>query len=98
MNASTGSKPSADKPTPLSPAELSTIATALPAGATILGGLKLSAERSEYVASTFPTEIDTGGCVIVFWGADDHTIHRTELCQVKADHYEIGSDTVVGTW
>ena len=81
----------ADKPIPLSQDELTTIGKVLPAGSTILGGVRSSNKGSG--ASTF----HAGDCVLVFYCDDNHGIHRAEVCGGGTD-YEIVSDEVVGSW
>jgi hypothetical protein len=76
----------------LSQNQLTTIGEVLPAGATALGGLSP-------LEKTRPVSDDAGtSSVIVISANDDHTIHRMQMNEVEPGHYEIVSDTIVGTW
>lgn len=92
MNPISEPQQTADRPVPLSPAQLAEISEFLPAGATLIGGLALSSETTPYQSDS------PGDCVIVIFALDDHTIHRAEVCEVSSHHYEIVSNTVVGSW
>jgi hypothetical protein len=86
----------AERPTLVPQYELSEIAKSLPEGAVVLGGVKLSDEAATQAPDQVAARV-SGPCVLVFSAADDHTIHRSEICG-SGTHYEIISDTVVGHW
>jgi hypothetical protein len=77
----------------LSQEQLEKIRASLPRGAQVVGGVVVSdARRAALSPRSAP-------CVIIIWGPeDDHTIHRSEMCQTGPHDYEIISDVVVGTW
>jgi hypothetical protein len=76
------------KPVPLSQDELTTLGKFLPTGTTILGGIRGTGSS---------LTINAEPCVLVFYGNDDHTIHKCKMCG-SGDSYEISDDTVVGSW
>jgi hypothetical protein len=75
---------------------LTEIGESLPEGSTAIGGLVLSYDRAQEVSAD--SSMACVSSVIVVYAADDHTIHHAVVCEVDAHHYEILSDTVVGTW
>ena len=83
-----------DRPKLLSQDQLTKIAELLPSGSTILGGV--------YSSEAFTFE-DAGTSLTIICDNDDHTIHKVVIEERPPDpdgtaHYEIVSDTVVGTW
>ena len=89
----------AERPVLVSQTQLTTIREFLPPGATVIGGLVLSYEKTRELSdSSGVSVLSSGGCVIVFYTLDDHTIHRVEMCEVEPHHYELMGDTVVGHW
>jgi hypothetical protein len=85
-----------ERPTLVSQDELSEIAKFLPENAVVVGGVTLSDEATTQVPDQVAARV-SGPCVLVFSAADDHTIHRSEICG-SGTHYEIISDVVVGHW
>jgi hypothetical protein len=92
MNTSTEAKRPAQRPTPVLPARLTTMAKFLPAGATTIGGLVLSYEKTNSLTERLQE------CVLVIYALDDHTIHESQMCQTGPNEYEITGDSVIGTW
>ncbi len=84
----------AEQPVLLSSDELTAIAGSLPAGSTAFGGVR-STEKAQVPPGAVAEPVSS---VIVFSANDDHTIHRMVVDEVKPGHFEIVSDTVVGTW
>lgn len=78
-------EPPVDRPTLVPESELQAIAQFLPEGAVVLAGLTASYDV-----------VDRDNCVIIFYSVG-HDIHRAVMCG-GGTHYEIVSDTVVGTW
>ena len=94
MNTNAEQKRPGDRANLVSQDQLARVAELLPIESTVLGGVYSSE------ALTFE---DAGTSLTIICANDDHTIHKVVIEERPPDpdgtaHYEIVSDTVVGTW